>query len=352
MAVNLIRKNNQPNVTAYQDAVLFHAIKGENGVFPNVGTAFKLTYNPSSKKATIGSGMGMIYGRQFEIAQGEEVEMDWSALAVGTYVSVYVEVDLRDPTTETATFKATYSATGYPIVATGNDLISLPKGLSRMLMYQVDIKASGITAVQKYSTYKYNYVAKSGYAEEANRATLAVNSTKIGGQTVGYNDSRRALEISYKFSSGMNVIEMKQSILSKPVEFFQSKDIGKKLELSGYVNPGDILEIHYEYSQTEAMDYNSYSIFRGPIVETWEKNAQGKRRPGVELTDVGISSSAGPGFGLIGIIFTTGSSYGGTSLEYRGGGGLSFFASDNRVVIRDRVKFRVDKVYKIIGGNS
>jgi len=114
VAVNLIRKNNQENVTAYEDTVLFHLIKGENGVLPGVGDLFALSYNSSTQKMKVNSGMGMMYGRQFEIKEGEEVEMDWSALTGIKYISVYVEIDLRDPTNETATFKSTYASSAYP----------------------------------------------------------------------------------------------------------------------------------------------------------------------------------------------------------------------------------------------
>jgi hypothetical protein len=181
VAVNLIRKNNGVGITAFQDAVLFHLAKGENGVIPNVHEEFEASFDYTTKILTVASGMGIAYGRQFEVVPGEEIQFDFSALAGTRYIVIYLEIDLRDPTNETASLKATYSDSAYPEITEGDNLISSPNGLYRMLIFHVIKTSSTTTITPMFKVLLSDKIKSSIFSEEAEHADDAstVNGIEI-----------------------------------------------------------------------------------------------------------------------------------------------------------------------------
>lgn len=182
MAVNLIRKNNGVGITAYQDAVLFHLAKGENGVIADVHDEFSTTYNNTTKKLIVSSGMGIAYGRQFEIKPGENVEFDLTSLGTATkYITIYAEVDLRDPTDEVVSMKATYSDSAYAQITEGDNLISTPNGLYRILLFHVLKNSSSATITPRYDLLLSDTIDHARLADEADHAedSNTINGVKI-----------------------------------------------------------------------------------------------------------------------------------------------------------------------------
>ena len=123
---------------------------------------------------------GIAYGRQFEVVPGEEIQFDFSALAGTRYIVIYLEIDLRDPTNETASLKATYSDSAYPEITEGDNLISSPNGLYRMLFHV--IKTSSTTTITPmFKVLLSDKIKSSIFSEEAEHADDAstVNGIEI-----------------------------------------------------------------------------------------------------------------------------------------------------------------------------
>jgi hypothetical protein len=185
VGIDLIRKNNQTNVTAYHDAVLFHSSIGLNGVLQTTDNPFSLNWNSSNMQLTVGVGMGTLYGRQFEIRLGEEVIIDLSALVSDKKLSLYVEIDTRDPANETIALKMSYADGAYPAVATGDDLISARQGIARLQLYRLDYKKNNnqLTYFIDYKLLTY------GRALRVDNSTYADLKTPLyyGEETFTYN---------------------------------------------------------------------------------------------------------------------------------------------------------------------
>lgn len=158
---NLIRKNNQAQVTAYQDSVFLHFIKGVSGVFKDVYDEFG--YTAEGSNFTLRAGMGIVFGRQFELERGTTQVFNLSTLTGTKYVLVYAEVDTRDMANQKVTFVAINQSLSYPSVVSQN-LISTEQGLAYVPLYRFIYTAgagSPIGVVEKlFRTLVANYVDK------------------------------------------------------------------------------------------------------------------------------------------------------------------------------------------------
>lgn len=334
MAVNLIRKNNQENVTAYEDTVLFHLIKGENGVLPGVGDLFALSYNLGTQSMQINSGMGIMYGRQFEIKEGEEVEMDWSALSGVKYISVYVEIDLRDPTTETATFKSTYASGEYPTVSAGDNLITTTTGVARMLMFWVYRSSSGqMTITNKYTMLRNNWIANADFAANAANAANATNSTQVGNNTIT-NSSE--LRVTRSGQSTQEIIESKRVLFSGSRVLYNTMSMGSVISLSESVSNGDLLEFRYDNYYSTAATNDQYAVIRVQVSGGY-----------VTLVSFHAGFSRQSGFSATSDTFQ----FSGSTMTYRGGYYLLNWANGGGSLLENNT-IRLTKVYKIVGGNA
>lgn len=181
MALRLIRKNNQEVVTAYDDATLFHLAKGHDytgatrgGIFQGVYNSFGFIIDNANLKFILKSGMGMLYGRQFELPGNETLEFSLSSLASGSYVVIYVEISITD-TDETVNIKAAYSVSGYPSIGS-TDNYKYKKGVATMPLYRFRYIGSRIRAIEKVA-----YTYEPGTAEKARSldAEATINGRKV-----------------------------------------------------------------------------------------------------------------------------------------------------------------------------
>jgi hypothetical protein len=118
--INLLQKN-QGTVSAFHDALLFHQGKGNHhegvwrgGIYKDIGDEFALTIDQELKTITIGTGMGMLYGRQFEITEAEEI--DFAHLTGKKYIVVYIKINTQNITNENISLEFEYAGAGYPII--------------------------------------------------------------------------------------------------------------------------------------------------------------------------------------------------------------------------------------------
>ncbi len=172
--LTLITKNSG-TTTAYHDAVLFHQLKGNSvhgqnsqkigGVFKDIYNEFSYTIDQSAKTITILSGMGMIYGRQFELPEGEFIKFDFSFLTGKQYVTVYFEVDTRNITDEKVALKYKYAGGNYPIMEDEISLYQSKLGIARMVMLHFEFVAAANEPFKNIT--KQFYLFEPGVAEKA-----------------------------------------------------------------------------------------------------------------------------------------------------------------------------------------
>lgn len=172
--VTLITKSTG-TITAYHDAVLFHQIKGNSvhganaqkigGVFKDIYNEFSYTIDQSAKTLTIASGMGMIYGRQFELPEGESIKFDFSFLTGKQYVTVYFEVDTRNVTDERISLKYKYAGGNYPIMDDEISLYQSKLGVARMVMMHFEFVATAVEPFKNITSQFYLF--EPGVAEKA-----------------------------------------------------------------------------------------------------------------------------------------------------------------------------------------
>lgn len=171
MAIRLIRANNATAVTAYDDAVVFHSAKGHDytgdkrgGVFDRVHESFNRIVDNVNRKLIVKSGMGMLYGRQFELPPNETVEFI-TADKIYQYIVIYVEVKVQLVSGEeqaTVSLKLQYSSQGYPSLG-NTDLIANRYGIATMELYR--LKTDGSGRIMEITDRRYIYIP--GYAEKA-----------------------------------------------------------------------------------------------------------------------------------------------------------------------------------------
>jgi hypothetical protein len=202
VGINLIRKNNQESVTAYQDSILFHFIKGHDqsgqtigGVFHGYGDMFDNESNQIDKKFIVKSGMGIIFGRQFEIQIGNQVEFNFQTITGVRYILIYVEIDTRDLMNQKIEVKALYQTTSYPIVYS-DDLITTEQGVARMPLYRVLFMSSQASPIVTVTKVFYTFEAH--LVEEAKRAQSLPGTSTINGRSVNdiVNNNRNTVKKS------------------------------------------------------------------------------------------------------------------------------------------------------------
>ncbi len=145
-SITLIRKNGG-NVSAYDDAVLFHSAIGHDFegtkrgiVFQNVGNQFGFTLSGNNFRVL--SGMGMLYGRQFRIPAGQYVDL--TLPNTEKYVMIYIEVDATtDP--ETVAVKSVSSNESIPLNYMNTDICQTESGKATMPLYSMKWSGSAIS---------------------------------------------------------------------------------------------------------------------------------------------------------------------------------------------------------------
>ena len=198
MSIRLIRCNNSDPVTPFDDAVIFHSAKGHDYTGDKRGGVFYKVYDQLghirdnvNHKFILRSGMGMLYGRQFEIPENENLEFSVTSLA-GKYCVVYVEVtnefvDMTGETDEndqpipsydqvTVTAQLVYSSEGYPTIG-NTDIIANRYGTATMELYRFQVNVQGEIG----DIIDRRYIYMPGIAEKARvlDGTAIVNNRKL-----------------------------------------------------------------------------------------------------------------------------------------------------------------------------
>jgi hypothetical protein len=253
VGVTLIRASNYSGVTAYQDAVLFHLFKGANGVIPGVGNEFAASYSTATKKLTIQSGQGIIYGRQFEIPSGETAELDLSALSSVKYVSVFAELDTRDSGNEVVTIKSLYDSTTYPTIDPGDNLIQQKTGVARIMLYKMIFRpTSGATITKAFNMLRNDWIANADNANSAKNADKAKDSTRINDNLFYASDD--GMKIIRSGTNDTDIIEYKKKLYDGAKEL-RYQLIGTVIPINSAVKKGDVLEFVFDANYSA----NSYS---------------------------------------------------------------------------------------------
>jgi hypothetical protein len=162
--LTLIRKNGG-SVSAYDDAVIFHSALGHDYsgatrgiVFQGVHSQFGYSINLATKALSILSGMGALYGRQFELADGKTIDISLVNLS-SIYFLVYVEINATT-NPETISLKTVYGS-GLPSL--GNvDIYASSSGVATMPLYMFYWTGS---ALSLYADYRH--IREPGTAEAA-----------------------------------------------------------------------------------------------------------------------------------------------------------------------------------------
>ena len=151
--IKLIRKLNA-TITPFHDVSLFHTffgvpveksvgLEGYDGfIFKNVYNSFEAEADQENKTITIKSGMGIAFGRQFELADNETIVFSLGFLNGIKYVLIYAEINTLDPTNEKISFKMAYAGSSYPIIK-GQNLVETPNGIARIPLWKATYTASG-----------------------------------------------------------------------------------------------------------------------------------------------------------------------------------------------------------------
>ncbi len=120
-SVQLIRKNNSGEVTAYHDAAMWHTMMGD-GILSNIYEEMGAEYSNSTLK--IKSGMVLFGGRLIEIPQGQEISFDTSIMGTGTfYVQLHLSIKEDDSQSDVSVVVSKSKST-----QTGDDVIKANVG--------------------------------------------------------------------------------------------------------------------------------------------------------------------------------------------------------------------------------
>lgn len=261
--VKLIRKNNA-ELTAYQDSVMFNLAKGTNGIIKNVGSEFDLTYNWPTSTFLISSGMGIAYGRQFEIPAGEMSGLALDDYPVGSFFNIYFKIDLSDPSNETVTLTFNTATAAYPpLLDLGDDLTTQPNGICLVPIYKLQKLAQGASVTKIAKIILPDTVPLADLAHNATEAELALNAEKVNNLIVTEEYNTKRVYVNHKNTTNNNCfIERKQLVFSG--DFYESAaDVVDGnypvLSLTEEINSGDLLEFHvYSHSLQQSQVLRAY----------------------------------------------------------------------------------------------
>ncbi len=154
-----------PTIYPYDDAVVHHSMKGDQfeGTFiGGVYSGFDYETNTTNGTFTVKAGFASIYGRQFELDADYEINM--AALSGIKYCVVYVEVNLKNFTRQSAEIKLAYANAGFPDVESDDLIVRKHGGVARMPLYSFVYTANS-HSFDFISTKFYTY--SPGVAERA-----------------------------------------------------------------------------------------------------------------------------------------------------------------------------------------
>lgn len=96
MSLVLKRKNNSDSITAFDDAVMFYSMLG-NGIAKGAYQSMKASFNASTRKIIIQSGIYFFGGRLVIIEKGTELEIDMSSFSsLIAYITIEMTIASND----------------------------------------------------------------------------------------------------------------------------------------------------------------------------------------------------------------------------------------------------------------
>lgn len=155
-------------INPYDDAVVHDSMKGDQfeGVWQG-GAYNGLSYviDEITRTFNVLPGYGSIYGRQFELTESHEVSL--IALTGIKYCIVYVEINLKNVTSQSVSIKLAYAGAGYPDLES-DDLIRNKNGIARMPLYKFLFNAVAEEGEVFTDVEQLFYTYESGTAEHVN----------------------------------------------------------------------------------------------------------------------------------------------------------------------------------------
>lgn len=146
MALRLIRQGSDtPNITNHDDARMArYAYGGYDGYIKGVGD--EIGHETNGANFIVKSGVIVLQGWEVEIdANGVTIAAS-ASVAEKEYYSVYLEVNCA---TDSAEIKSSTGRTGFPEVASGDDLTANTIGTARLLLYHFTATSGAIADVVK-----------------------------------------------------------------------------------------------------------------------------------------------------------------------------------------------------------
>lgn len=168
-------------INPYDDAVVHDSMKGDQfeGVWQG-GAYNGLSYviDEITRTFNVLPGYGSIYGRQFELTESHEVSL--IALTGIKYCIVYVEINLKNVTSQAVSIKLAYAGAGYPDLES-DDLIRNKNGIAKMPLYKFLFNATGDEGEVFTDVEQLFYTYENGTVEHIN---IMESTGKLNGRSL------------------------------------------------------------------------------------------------------------------------------------------------------------------------
>lgn len=148
MGLVLIRRpSDTPTVDGFDDARMMHyAVGGRRGI--TKGYANECSLSASGNTLTVGAGEIVVDGWQTVVdAAGAAVSV--GGVPTGAYISVYAEFNMTAAENPIISIKTAYDTNTYPVISDGDDLISNPRGVARLVLWTCKKTASGVDTLAR-----------------------------------------------------------------------------------------------------------------------------------------------------------------------------------------------------------
>lgn len=275
MGLLLIRRpSDTPTVDSFDDARIVHyAIGGRRGITKGYATECNMT--TSGNTLTVGAGEIIVDGWQTVIdASGEAISV--GGVPTGAYISVYAEFNMTAAENPIISIKTAYDTNDYPVISNGDDLMSNPRGVARLVLWNCKKTASGVdtlTRVASIMSYGKDEIAEIN--RRLDELGFKQGSIELAdGVLVARNDLYRLGKAVYGFIYLVSIVgqyeivgTIPKSFASAPLKRFFSNDlyvekdadgntaIHAQQSLAGYIS------FVYVMDEPELGDDNEITVF-------------------------------------------------------------------------------------------
>jgi hypothetical protein len=175
-SLELLRKNNSPSITPWMDAMIYYTCLG-NCIYDGILNSCSITFDISTNKATIETGMGQVLGYQFRNTSVSFAAIDSSIVTAGNTFTVGLKlyVDPTDEANDTLFFSF---RDGSNTIQSSNEILingSSTSGVGTYIPLWVVIISSDKTT----ATCHYINLAKPGIAQ---KSMNLLKSGKVNGK--------------------------------------------------------------------------------------------------------------------------------------------------------------------------